>query len=120
MKKFKVLYMVSSLVKQGPNIVLRNLLQAINTDLFEVHVLTFKQEKDNSLIEEITRNEKIKLHFCQYERLGSVSSINSIIEMINPDIVPLSAKYTVIPKPKIKSIIALYPKAVRNILSFKE
>ncbi len=79
--------MVSSLVKQGPNIVLRNLLQAINTDLFEVHVLTFKQEKDNSLIEEITRNEKIKLHFCQYERLGSVSSINSIIEMINPDIV---------------------------------
>lgn len=87
MKKIKILYIISSFVKQGPNIVLKNLVDALDRDLFEIHILTFKIEGVNSIIREFAGKSDVTLHNHLLSNWRDIKLINKKVKDINPAIV---------------------------------
>lgn len=86
-KKIKILYIVSSLVRSGPIVVLYNIIKNLDFEKFEPFILTFREEKLINMMDDFLKingltilYESIKIPFCK-------NKINKILEKIEPNIV---------------------------------
>lgn len=61
MKKIKILYIVSSLKKCGPIIVLKNIIEGLDLKRFEINILTLKNSKEENY-EKYLQNMGVKIY----------------------------------------------------------
>lgn len=88
-KQINLVYLVSSLIKQGPNVVLFNLLREIDFKIYRVSIMTFKAEASDSLLNAILKiNKEIMVY--QYNKgsyLKRLNQVNKKLKEITPNIV---------------------------------
>lgn len=85
----KILYIVSSLKKSGPNIQLLNLIQHLNKQEYEIVILTLSKNPSDSLFDifEKLNIEIIEEPISKLSLPVTIGSIKSVISEINPDII---------------------------------
>lgn len=87
-KKIKISYLVSSLCNEGPVNVVFNIIRYIDHSKFDVSIITFIPEKENSRLEEFTQFP-IKIYQLSPQKMIGMRTIYGLLKRklseINPD-----------------------------------
>lgn len=88
MKKIKICYLVSSLCNEGPVNVMYNIIRYIDFSLFDVSIVTFIPEKENTRIEEFRRFPISIFQLGKEKKLSPwalFKSLKATVGTIDPD-----------------------------------
>lgn len=89
MEKIKICYTISSLNREGPVIVLLNIVSNMNFSKFDVHIITLNPEKQNSIINDFSKLSLTihQLNLKEKSLFPPLIAYIKLIKKISPDIV---------------------------------
>lgn len=103
-KKYKIMYLIPHLEHTGPVSQLYGLIKYLNRDTFEPIIVTFYDERVNSLIDEFVKlHIKVyQIHSNHFKIFFQKYKVRKIIREINPDIIHSNSVFTDIIASKMK------------------
>lgn len=87
MKKIKVLYILSSLVKKGPNVVVYNIIKNLDFNKFEPYLLTFRENKSSLFFNDFLSLKNLMVIQEDFVLPYDIKKINKVLYEIKPDVV---------------------------------
>ncbi len=103
-KSIKIMYLIPHLENTGPVSQLYSLIKYLNRDAFEPIIVTFYDERVNSLIDDFTklRVKIYQIHSNHFQLFFQKREIKKIIRKVNPDIIHSNSVFTDVVAKEIK------------------